>query len=176
VLNGIDIKPEGIAELVKVLRKVEPELAKQLPREMRQAGKPLVEEARSLLPQPSPLSGWGAWNNGGRDRSWTRKAKSGIRITTNTGARKGVHVINLMALESKDPAAAIYENAGRHRKGSITSSDASDRFLAALEDKHGAAPRFLWPAVEINIPKLNRELQQVIERWSEQLEQKVDRF
>ena len=85
-------------------------------------------------------------------------------------------MINLMELEAKDPASAIYENAGRHRQGDIHSKDAGDRFLAVLEDKHGSAPRFLWPAVEINIPKLNRELQKVIERWSEDLEKKVDRF
>lgn len=175
MLQGIDIDTDGIAELVKALRKVEPELARQLPREMRQAGKPLVQDARDLLPEPSPLSNWGAWNNRGRDRSWTRKARSGVRITTNTGARKGVHTINLMALEAKDPAAAIYENAGRKRPGAINSSDAGDRFVAALNNEQ-TSPRFLWPAVEMNIPKLNRELQDVVDRWSKELEKKVDRF
>lgn len=175
MLQGIDIKTEGIADLIKALRKVEPELARQLPREMRQAGKPIVQDARDLLPEPSPLSNWGAWNNRGRDRSWTRKARSGIQIETNTGARKGVHTINLMALTEKDGAGAIYENAGRKRQGSINSSDAGDRFVAALNNEQ-TSPRFLWPAVEMNIPRLNRELQKVIDRWSQELEKKVDRF
>lgn len=175
MLNGIDIDTGGIADLIKALRKVEPELARQLPREMRQAGKPLVQDARDLLPEPAPLSNWGQWNERGRDRSFTRKARSGIRIETNTGARKGVHTINLMALTQKDGAGAIYENAGRKRPGDIRSSNAGERFVAALNEKQEGS-RYLWPAVEMNISRLDRELQAAIDRWSKELEQKVDRF
>ncbi len=180
MLKTIDVKTEGIGETVKELRKIKPDLAKRLPREMRQAAKPLVADARRLIPEQAPLSNWqtptGGWIERGRDRSWNSKTvRSGVRIVTNTGARKGANQIQLLALQEKDPVGAIFENAGRNRAGNIKSSNAGDRFIAALNAKK-QSPRFLWPAVEQNLRNLDRDLQKVINSWTKELERTLSRY
>jgi hypothetical protein len=177
VLKGVDIDTDGIGVLVRYLRKVEPDLAKQLPKEMRHVAKPIVTRARELVPQPTALTNWGKWTlarSSGGDRAWTKKATTGIVAQTDVRALGPQGQINLLSIAQKDPAGAIYENAGRRREGDIHSKNAGDRFVAALNAK-STAPRTLWPAVEENLFYLNRELQDVIDRWSAELEKTLDR-
>ena len=172
---GVDIDTDGIAVMVRYLRKVEPELARILPREMRGAAAPIVQTARSLVPQPSALSNWGAWTQGGRDRSFTRKARTGIVAQTDVRASGERNQINLLSLFQKDPAGAIFDNAGRHREGATGRSGA---FLQNLNAKYGDPKekgRYMWPAVEQNLGYLNREVQRVIDNWSQELERTLDR-
>jgi hypothetical protein len=175
MLKGVEIETDGIAAFIKVVRQIEPDLAKQLPREMKYVAKPIIETARALLPQPSPLTNWGNWTLARKDqgdRSWGPAVAKGIQATSRTGARKGKHEIPLLAIEQKNGAGAIYENAGRHRPGDRKSSDAGDRFVAVLNEKM-EAPRYLWPAVIANRSYLNIELQRVLDEWMKSVEEKM---
>jgi hypothetical protein len=172
---GVEIDTDGIAVMVRYLRKVEPELARILPREMRGAAAPIVQTARALVPQPTALRNWGAWTERGRDRSWTRKARTGIVAQTDVRATGERNQINLLSLFQKDPAGAIFDNAGRHSAGATGRSGA---FLQNLNDKYGDPTqkgRYMWPAVEQNLGYLNREVQRVIDKWSQELEKALDR-
>ena len=177
MLKGVEIDTEGIGVVVRYLRKVEPELARLLPREMKSATRPVVDRARELVPQPTALTNWGKWTlarSSGGDRAWTKKARSGIVAQTDVRPIGPDNKINLLSIIQKDPAGAIYENAGRRRAGDIHSKNAGDRFVAALNAK-SESPRYLWPAVEQNLFYLNRELQDVIDKWSLELEKALDR-
>jgi len=172
---GVEIDTDGIAVMVRYLRKVEPELARILPREMRGAAAPIVETARALVPQPTALRNWGAWTERGRDRSWTRKARTGIVAQTDVRATGERNQINLLSLFQKDPAGAIFDNAGRHSAGATGRSGA---FLQNLNDKYGDPTqqgRYMWPAVAQNLGYLNAELQDVIDKWTKTLEENLDR-
>ena len=172
---SVSVETDGIAHLVRYLRKVEPELARMLPREMRHVAKPVVQTARELVPQPTALSNWGKWTlarSSGGDRAWTRKARTGIVAQTDVRAFGDRNQINLLSLFQKDAAGAIYENAGRHPEANTARGRA---FIRNLNTKHGESPRYLWPAVEQNLGYLNRELQSVIDKWSKTLEQELDR-
>jgi hypothetical protein len=156
-----------IGELVIYLRKVEPDLARMLPREMRHVAKPVVQTARALIPAQRPLSNWGQW---GERLDWSRKAVTGISATTDVRAGKySKGQINLLAITQKNPAGAVFENAGRHPDAQTARGRA---FIRNLENKYGAPDkgRYLWPAVEANLGMLHNELQDVIDRWSEELE------
>jgi hypothetical protein len=170
VLKGVEIDTDGIGVLVRYLRKVEPDLAKQLPKEMRHVAKPIVSRARELVPQPTALTNWGKWTlarSSGGDRAWTKKATTGIVAQTDVRALGPQGQINLLSIVQKDPAGAIYENAGRHPQADSARGRA---FIRNLNNQHGQSPRTLWPAVEQNLFYLNRELQDVIDRWSAELE------
>jgi hypothetical protein len=176
VLRSVDVDVTGLAEVVRELRKIQPELAKELPKSMRNAISPVVAEARTLLPTPSPLSNWGTWQlarQSGGDRNWTRKAYTGIVAKSNTGASKGRNRIDLLEIVQKDAAGAIYENAGRR---AATTDPRGLRFIAQLNEQHGESPRYLWPAVEKNLGYINDEVQATVNRWLEQFEQRVERI
>lgn len=167
----LEFDTDGISALVRYLRKIEPELARILPREMRHVAKPVVQTARALVPQPTALSNWGSW--GGR-LDWTRQARTGIVAQTDVRASKSGE-INLLSLFQKNPAGAVFDNAGRHRDGATGRSGA---FLQNLNDKYGDPKkegRYMWPAVAQNLGYLNRELQRVIDDWSKDLERELDR-
>jgi hypothetical protein len=175
VLKSVEIDTEGIGVVVRYLRKVEPELARLLPREMKSAAKPVVDRARELVPQPTALTNWGKWTlarSSGGDRAWTKKARSGIVAQTDVRPIGPDNKINLLSIIQKDGAGAIYENAGRHPQADTARGRA---FIRNLNAKHGESPRYLWPAVEENLFYLNRELQDVIDKWSLELEKALDR-
>ena len=164
---SLEMDTGDIGELVIYLRKIEPDLARQLPREMRHVAKPVVQTARALIPAQRPLSNWGQW---GERLDWSRKAVTGISATTDVRAGKySKGQINLLAITQKNPAGAVFENAGRHPNAQTARGRA---FIRNLENKYGAPDkgRYLWLAVENNLGYLNRELQDVIDRWSEELE------
>lgn len=164
---SLEMDTGDIGELVIYLRKVEPDLARMLPREMRHVAKPVVQTARALIPAQRPLSNWGQW---GERLDWSRKAVTGISATTDVRAGKySKGQINLLAITQKNPAGAVFENAGRHPNAKTARGRA---FIRNLDNKYGAPDkgRYLWRAVEANLGYLNRELQDVIDRWSEELE------
>jgi hypothetical protein len=168
----LDLDTGGIGELVVYLRKVEPDLARMLPREMRQVAKPVVQTARALIPADRPLSNWGSW--GGR-LDWSRKAVTGIVATTDVRAGKSSPgQINLLSIQQKNAAGAVFENAGRHPNAATARGRA---FIRNLDRRHGEPlkGRYLWPAVEQNLGYLNRELQDVIDKWSAELERTLAR-
>ncbi len=164
---SLEMDTGDIGELVVYLRKVEPDLARQLPREMRHVAKTVVQEARSLIPSPRPLSNWGQW---GERLDWTRQAKTGVVATTDVRAGKSSRgQINLLAIQQKNPAGAVFENAGRH---AAPTTGRGRTFIDNLNNKYGKPDkgRYLWLAVEANLGYLHNELQDVIDRWSEELE------
>lgn len=176
MLKSVDVDVSGLAEVVRELRKIQPELAKELPKAMKVVGQPLIAEARTLLPTPTPLSNWGNWTlarESGGDRNWTRKAYSGITVKSNTGAPRGRNRIDLLELIQKDAAGAIYENAGRRVQ---TNDPRGLRFIDNLNAKHGPSPRYLWPAVEKNLRYLNDSVQDAVDRWLRDFEERVERI
>lgn len=134
------IKVEGAAETLKVLSKVAPDIVKEINRDLKTAVRPVVADAKNLLPAPSALSGWGAWTTpSGRDLSFnTAKARRGVKAASRrtperdlkaySGGRR-YKVIPLLELRQTDPAGAIYERAGART---------NNRLGRSLNRKHGA--------------------------------------
>jgi len=166
----------GLAEVIKELRKIQPELAREFPKAMRAVGTPIIAEARSLLPPDRPLGNWGNWSlarKGGGDRSWTRKAYSGIQVKTNLGSRKGSNRIDLLEIIQKDGAGAIYENAGRNPQPSNKRGTA---FINNLGEYPSKSSRYLWPAVHNNFDLIYSTAQEAIDKFLREFEQKVERI
>jgi hypothetical protein len=98
------------------LREFTPDLAKQLPKEMAIALKPVVKTARGYAPSQSQiLSGWQPRPMGeGRFPTYNAsmvKAGIGYKTTPSKPNRKGFR--SLAQINNKSAAGAIYETAGR---------------------------------------------------------------
>jgi len=92
-------------------------------------------------------------------------------LKTNTGAPKAAKEIVILEVLATDGAAAIFENAGRHPDPSSRQGEA---FIRNLENRWGESPRFLWPAVQQNMRHVRREVQDVIDNWLDDFEQRMD--
>lgn len=113
----------GIA-LRKALRKFTPDLAKETQKEMAAALKPIVQQARNLVPSISPLSGW-------RPRAmseatfptWDSKiAKRGITYSTSPSKPNYRGWSYAASIRNKSAVGAIYERAGVLPPGTKKSS------------------------------------------------------
>jgi len=134
------IRIEGAAEALKVLNKAAPDIVREINKDLKAAVKPVVQDAKQLLPRPSALTNWGQWiTPSGRDLSFDAgKARRGVKAATrrtperdlrsNYGGRR-YKVIPLLELRQTDPAGAIYERAG---------AKTSTRLGRSLNRKHGS--------------------------------------
>lgn len=107
------IKFLGVKETLKVLQQVEPEMYKQLRKDIRSITAPAVSRIKATVPSVAPLSGM----NGNGRTQW-----GGVRVTTNiTPSQRsrafGSTTANLVAISSTGPTGAfgfnIADMAGR---------------------------------------------------------------
>lgn len=108
------VKVTGVKETLKALRKIQPEAAKAVSKEVRAAARPVVSKAKGYAPSEAPLSGWGK-----AEGLWANRVYSGSQIKSKIGFstsptkpnRSGFSYVAY--IYNKSAAGAIYETAGR---------------------------------------------------------------
>jgi hypothetical protein len=105
---------KGALELRKALKKIEPVLAKETDKEIRNLLKVVATKARGFVPSEAPLSGWGKavglWENRVFSSS---DIKRGIGYTTVPSKPNKRGFRSLATIFNKSAAGSIYETAGR---------------------------------------------------------------
>jgi len=110
------VSVKGGIELRKALRAYTPDLAKQMPKEIATALKPVVKVARGYVPDNgSILSNWRTRDNyTGRFPMFdSRSVKAGISYKTTPSKANSRGFRSLARLLNKTAAGAIYETMGR---------------------------------------------------------------
>ena len=103
----------GVKDTINALKKIDPQLQKDFRTAATAIAQPAINAAKEMYAQV-PLSGMAYnWTSPGRDRKnfpfSVAKAKSGVKLRIDT--RRGA--VGVILIEQKDPAAAIFETAGR---------------------------------------------------------------
>jgi len=168
----------GIQEALTEINKVDRTLRRQITKDIQAgAGTRLVTAARSFIPTKPPLS---RMVNGnmikGRDGTgWSRdRVISGIRsIVGKRGSRARTMTFSngrtadfkatqyqLLVLQQKDAAGAIWDHAGIRNGGQFVTN------LLAEGEHVGpkAAPRALEPAANSVLPAVEKEVEKIVER------------
>jgi hypothetical protein len=170
VANTLEIK--GIQETMKALKAIEPEYAKQIRKDIKNAGAPVLNAARSLIPTSPPLSGMARGNliRGREGTKWSSAgASKGFIIKTNKSGQKARTVTfktgetvdfaarpyNLLTLTQRDAAGAIWDHAGRGTKG---------RFVTNLQMQGSYQPRAAEPGVEAARPSVEKEVLNIVDK------------
>ena len=104
----------GALELRKALRKVQPELAKETEKEIRNLLKVISNKAKGFVPSEAPLSGWGkavgVWENRVFSSS---DIKRGLGYSTAPSKPNKRGFRSIATIFNKSAAGSIYETAGR---------------------------------------------------------------
>lgn len=142
---------KGVLALRKSLRQFTPDLAKQLPKDMAIALKPVVKAARGYMPSDSQvLSNWRPRDNSqARFPVYTAKiAKAGIgyKTTPSKANRRGFR--SLARLFNKTAAGAIYETAGRKNPGSRFVQNLNAKYASVSKGQDKMEGRALFRAYE----------------------------
>ena len=147
------IQVVGVKDTINALRKIDPQLQKDFKAQATQIAEPAISAGRAVYTQV-PLSGMNyKWQEKGRSRAnfpfTVAKAKAGVRVRFDT-RRNAVGVI---LIEQKDPAAAIFETAGRANANRLSNN---------LEPVTVGRTRLIGPAVYKARKKIEREMQAMI--------------
>ena len=145
------IQVVGVKDTINALRKIDPQLQKDFKAQATQIAEPAISAGKAVYTQV-PLSGMAYnWTSNGRKvfPFTVAKAVKGVRMRFDT-RRNAVGVI---LIEQKDPAAAIFETAGRANANRLSNN---------LEPVTAGRTRLIGPAVYKARRKIEREMQAMI--------------
>ena len=127
--DDFSVAIRGLASTQKLMRELEPDLLKEMNREIRTQLEPVAVRAKSLIPSAPPLSGWGrsvsrpgsrpSTSTYGKRWDYARlewnsnEAKQGIRIRQGGRRARGRVTSAAWQIRSDNPAAAVFELMGR---------------------------------------------------------------
>lgn len=152
----------GGKEAILALRRIDPELRKQFTRDAKEVAKPATDAVKQAY-QTVPLSGM--------ERKWSQKGRKIFPFTV-AGARRGVNVKvdtrrnsqNVILIEQRNVAAAVFESAGRKHDSSL-----ADRLGVVLPGR----TRVIGPVVYSRKPLIEKEMQRLIVRVIALVEKKL---
>lgn len=128
---------EGVVGLRKALNKLAPDIKKELDKEVREALKPIVADARGKVPNSAPGSLIN-WNNPGYERksrtsrsrafpSYDGKAvRKGLAYSVTPSRMRGTGFVSLFSLLNRSATGAIIETAGRKNPGGDANSKSNN--------------------------------------------------
>ena len=150
------VEVKGLAETQKALRKLEPDLLKEMNKEIRTALKVVVADAKILV-QPS-VNGLYNWQDKGQEsksRTWRDRAfpkynaneiRKGLTYTLGKSKRNRFGFTGTYSLLNKSAAGAIIETAGRLNFNGDPASDSNNpragaHFNRAIQGSYGSPKR-----------------------------------
>lgn len=147
----------GVNEMIRELKKIEPELYRELRKDLISDVKPLYSVIKSRIPTKAPLSGM--YNNG--RLGWGKP----IRVTTKINLKKRKGYTSLVSVRTTNAVVEMIDRAGSKNPQGITKAGASMiEYLPKLNA--GSSSRYIWPAVEKHIPKIIEAANKTLERYS----------
>lgn len=197
------VKFVGVKEMVKVLQQTEPELWKQLRKDIRLIAAPAVSSIKSQVPTVAPLSGMN-----GRGRTAWSPVRVTVSVTPMQRSRAlGSTTANLAAIMSKGASGqglVIADMAGRgggrtrkpvtreypykggtrrHRvdgngvkKPGHVYSGYGRQGGAMIANLHKEPSRYVYPAIERKLPEIREQVAQSFERTAKIINAKIARI
>jgi hypothetical protein len=156
---------ENVAETLRTLRKVRPELARDAVKRLKDVGRIITADAKATVPRQA-LSGWTTWGTDNRLGWNAGVVKRGITVQQRNTAerdprtRQRRSTINVLAVTNRSAPGSVFELAGRKSTGSTPSGRA---MIDALDSKYGNASRLVWAAAERNEGNVERALRQALD-------------
>ena len=167
---------KGGVELRKALRAFTPDLAKELPKDVAAALKPIVRAGKGYLPDNGQiLSGWVTRpNSQGTFPSYSASiAKSGIGYKTTPSKPNKYGFRSLASVFNKNAAASIYERMGKLNPDSLFVQNQMKKYNAPLKGQGKFEGRVLYKAYEENHGKARDAVVKAIKVASDKLNQRA---
>jgi len=157
--TGIEVV--GAKKAVVGLRKIDPELRKQFNRDAKKVAQPVIDQAKAAY-RSEYLSGM--------KRNWVQRGNAKFPYSV-TAARAGVKfkidtnrkAVSLLKIQQTNPAAVILDIAGR----------ANPNPLGRALDAYGKASRIMWPAALQQLPKVTREMEDLVRAASRRVQKEL---
>ena len=157
------IKVEGLAETLRDLGKIEPDLRRTLAKEMRNVVKPLVADINNRIPKLAPLEGM--MHNG--RTGWSNRKNAVVKIDfrrprRNVNAVSTEKPVNVVRIITRGAPVAIADMAGK-AGGHASKAEPKFRRPNFAQDLPGNASRYMWFQIENKIGPVQTELRKVVD-------------
>jgi hypothetical protein len=170
------IEVKGLAETLRELGKVEPDLRRTLNREIRNVVKPLVDDINSRIPGDAPLSGM---EHQGRT-GWANRKTSVIKLDArrprrNINATSTTKPVSVVRITTRSAPVAIVDMAGK-AGGTKSRRDVRFRrpnFSTELAGRLGDPSRFMWRDIENRLGPTLAEMEKVVAEVVRQANQEL---
>jgi hypothetical protein len=170
-----------IQKALKAIKKVQPELIKQMKKDMRKEAQPAIKSIKDYLlwldPDVEPFNNSNDSNitkgelirgRGGKTRWRKSDIMRGIRVKfggPNRKARMGRTQYAIMSIYQANPAGAIYDQAGSQSPQTVFNTNLAKEDKAHKDgerkDKKGGS-RYMWPGAESHLPKLIEAAERIL--------------
>jgi hypothetical protein len=156
----------GIKETLRELGKIDKEARRQITKDFKKIGAPVVSEAKNQIPKDPPLSGWG--------RSWS--TGSGYQMLPWDGQKAAKYVDTKVSSKRPREFRGVVRDlavvAIRWRGAVNTVFDMSREattpqgqvMVNALNDRYGNASRIMYPAYEKHADAVEREIKAQVDQ------------
>lgn len=174
---GATMEVLGVKESLAILNALDKKTRRQITRDFAAIAKPMVDEAKRLLPGDAPMSGWKrAYNVGGYDKKLARMARGveswALERTTallpwdanaerrsikafTSGSKKKAAVFGM---RWNDVTATLFDMSGH----STTPQGA--QMVQTLGSRYGSPSRIMWKAYEMQSAEIQDQIKQLVER------------
>jgi hypothetical protein len=170
-----------IQKALKAIKKVQPELIKQMKKDMRKEAQPAIKSIKDYLlwldPDVEPFNNSNDSNitkgelirgRGGKTRWRKTDILRGIRVKfggPNRKARMGRTQYAIMSIYQANPAGAIYDQAGSQSPQTVFNTNLAKEDKAHKDGerkgKKGGS-RYMWPGAESHLPKLIEAAERIL--------------
>ena len=147
---------ENAAAVRRLMRQAAPDLLKEIDKANREAAKPILAYAKSIVPNNAPISGWA---HNGRTGWNSQAVQKGMVFRAGRQSRTSDYRA-LLEFRQNNAAGAIFEVLGR--KGQ-PKTEQGRRFSDVIKKRYPRVSRLLWRAVDDM--GLNRLQQEILENY-----------
>lgn len=159
-----DIVYSNVRELTKQLKAIEPELRKQLIKDLKAVAKPVQAAIVARIPNNPPLRGMRhngrtSWDNSVNYKGRRVPAKS-VSVRFRAGGSRKSGVTSLLSVQVNSPVVSMLDQA---RRGNTPQGVAMIRGIGLK------ASRYVWPAAEQALPQAQAEAQRILNEASRKI-------
>lgn len=160
----VTMQVTGVKETLREIGKIDKDLRRQITKDFKKIGAPVVNEIKGSVPLEPPLSGWGrVWNtpSGFQMLPWqANQAKKLVDTKVNTKRpreyRGVVRDLAVVAIRWRGAVNTVFDMS---RDGATPQGNV---MVDALNNRYGNASRVVYPAYEKNERKVESEIQQKV--------------
>ena len=168
------IRSSDLSAILRELREIDPNLRKELQKEMRTELKPFVQKLRGGIPSQSPLSGFANAAPGSRYR-WTTVSGTTKTPLGKRAKKPGFYPVVSMSFRSRNKGAGfeIMELAGSRSSGNTPQGRAMIAALARTAPIIGGLGRFVIPEGKKEAPEATRIAKRIIEKFADKVSRRL---
>jgi len=185
-MTGPTMEVKGVKEALAILNAMDKKTRRQITKDFAEIAKPMVQEAKRLLPGDAPMSGWKrAYNVGGRERSLANKA---ARYARGARVREAVTTANDEATSllpwstSQETRSIKAFTSGSKKKAAVfgmkwnsrtatlfdmagkSTTPQGAQMINVLSSRYGNPSRTMWKAYELSASDVQEKLRKLVEK------------